>query len=221
MTTAAFFDGLPEQAQADFRSAATLQRAPAGSTLFFEGQVPESVAIVLAGRLKVTSSAQSGKEVILGFRGPGDLVGEIGVIDRLPRSATVRSIDDTELLLIAASRFRELLARHPDAAWLVLEMLTERLRDADRKRLEFGAGDTVGRLAARIVEMGERYGEQTDAGTQIALPLSQEELADWIGSSREAVTKALQTLRECGWVTTGRRQITITDLGALRDRAIR
>ncbi len=108
---------------------------------------------------------------------------------------------------------------HPDVALLFLQMLSRRLRDADRKRVEYGAHDTVGRVRARLVELAERYGEPVDRGIQIGLPLSQEEFAGWTGASREAVGKALQTLREVGWVTTERRRITVLDLEALRRRS--
>jgi CRP-like cAMP-binding protein len=104
-------------------------------------------------------------------------------------------------------------------SFLLMRELTRRLRDADRKRIEFGAYDTTGRVAARLVELAERFGERTEEGLRISLPLSQDELAGWTGSSREAVTKALRTLREEGWIQTGRLHVVIHDLEALRDRA--
>jgi len=98
-------------------------------------------------------------------------------------------------------------------------MLSSRLRDADRKRIEFGAYDTLGRLATRLLELVERFGEPTERGVRIALPLTQDELAGWIGSSREAVARALQALRARGYVETRRRTIVVLDLDALRRRA--
>jgi CRP-like cAMP-binding protein len=99
-------------------------------------------------------------------------------------------------------------------------MLSERLRDADVKRIGFAASDTVGRVASRLVELADRFGEEDERGeTLITLPLTQEELAAWCGSSREATAKALQTLRSLGWVETARRRITVHDLASLRARA--
>ncbi|HKF80487.1 MAG TPA: Crp/Fnr family transcriptional regulator [Thermoleophilaceae bacterium] len=98
-------------------------------------------------------------------------------------------------------------------------MLSTRFRDADRKRIEFGASDSVGRTAARIVELAERYGERAGDGIVIALPISQEELAGWAAVSRAGMASALRTLRQLGWIETERRRITVWDLDALRARA--
>ena len=88
-------------------------------------------------------------------------------------------------------------------------------RDADRKRIEFGSSPAIGRVAARLSELVERFGTPTSAGHVIDLPISQDELAGWTGSSREAVAKALRSLRELGLITTERRRITVLDLEGL------
>ena len=90
-----------------------------------------------------------------------------------------------------------------------MRQLIGRLRDADRKRIEFGAHDTTGRVAARLVEMAERFGQPTAGRDPIGLPFSQDELAGWTGASREAVSKALRTLREEGWIQTGRLHVIV------------
>ena len=99
-------------------------------------------------------------------------------------------------------------------------MISKRLRDADRKRAEFAAYDTVGRVASRLLELADRFGESQENGIRISLPLTQEELAGWTGSSREAVSKALSSLRSLGCIETKRRGITILDIGRLRKRAV-
>lgn len=162
---------------------------------------------------------QDGKEVVLAFRGPGDLLGELSAIDGQPRSASVEAIESVEALAIATADFRAFLVEHPEIALMLLEKLSRRLRDADRKRVEYGAHDTVGRVAARLLELADEYGEEDARGISIGLPLSQEELAGWTGSSREAVSKALRTLRGAGWVVTERRRITVCDPEALRRRS--
>jgi CRP-like cAMP-binding protein len=102
---------------------------------------------------------------------------------------------------------------------LVLTLLSHRFRDADRKRIEFGASDATARVAARIAELAESHGERSDRGLEIMLPLSQAELAGLSGCSREAAAKALRTFRDLGWVETHRRHITVLDLDPLRRRA--
>jgi CRP/FNR family cyclic AMP-dependent transcriptional regulator len=196
------------------------RRFQRGTTLFHEHDESDRVVVVLEGRLKVYSVTPDGKEVVFAFRNPGDLLGELSAIDGRPRSASVAALEPVEVVFVAAMDFRAFLQRHPRVALLVLEMLSWRLRDADRKRVEFAAYDAVGRVAARLTELCEEHGTPAGTGVDITLPLSQDELAGWTGSSREAVGKALHTLRELGWVQTGRRRITVLDLEALRRRAM-
>jgi CRP/FNR family transcriptional regulator, cyclic AMP receptor protein len=107
----------------------------------------------------------------------------------------------------------------PAIAMELLRILAARLRDADRKRLEFAALDTLGRVAWRLEELGERFGEQTSEGIEVELPLSQEQLASWCGASREATVKALAALRTLGCIATGRRSVLIRDAEALHRHA--
>jgi CRP-like cAMP-binding protein len=95
-------------------------------------------------------------------------------------------------------------------------MLIDRLQAADEARLEFASHDVVGRVARRLVEMCERFGEDCEDGIEVTLALSQEELAAWTASSREAVAKAMRLLRELGWVETRRRRVIVRDIDALR-----
>jgi CRP/FNR family cyclic AMP-dependent transcriptional regulator len=214
-----FLGSLDGVQAAALRDRAVVRRFRKGQALFHEGASSDRVIVLLSGRVKVSTVAGDGKEIVLAFRGPGDLLGELSAIDGEPRSASVEAIEPVEALGIAAADFRSFLIAHPEVALLLMQMLSRRLRDADRKRVEFGAYDTVGRVAARLVELAEQYGEPVAHGLRIGLPLSQEELAGWTGASREAVSKALQTLRKVGWVVTERRRITVLDLDALRRRS--
>jgi CRP-like cAMP-binding protein len=190
----------------------------AGERLLHEGEPGDKVALILGGRVKISQASSDGRELVLGFRGPDELVGELSALDRGPRSSSVTAIEPVEALLVPATAFRSLLQR-PGIAEEVLRMLSTRFRDADRKRIEFGATDSVGRAAARIVELAERYGEPAGDGIAITLPISQEELAGWAAVSRAGMASALRTLRELGWIETERRRITVLDIDALRDRA--
>ena len=201
-------------------SLARRRRYARGSTLFNEGESSDWVVVVLKGRVKVSSFTAEGKEIVLALREPGALLGELAALDGQPRSATVSALDQVEALLISGDDFRAFLQAAPQASLRLLQMLTGRLRDADRKRIEFGANDTVGRVALRLLELAERFGEETpEAGVRISLPLSQEELAGWVGSSREGVNKALRALQRHGWIETHRLRINVLDVEALRRRA--
>ncbi|PZS33965.1 MAG: Crp/Fnr family transcriptional regulator [Pseudonocardiales bacterium] len=190
-----------------------------GATLFSEGDPSDWVVALRSGRVKVSSFTDQGTEVVLAIRGPDALVGELSAIDSQPRSATVSALEPVAGIVISVAEFTGFLRSHPRAAVCLMQMVSDRLRDADRKRIEFGSSDALGRVAGRLVELAERFGATTQDGIRIALPLSQQELAGWIGCSRDAVAKALRVLRDRGWIDTQRRQITVRDVAALRDQA--
>jgi CRP/FNR family cyclic AMP-dependent transcriptional regulator len=189
-----------------------------GSIALMEGEISGRVLLLLKGHVRACSTSPDGRELLLAVRQPGDLVGELSALDGRPHSATVSAMEPVEMLTFGAASFRSFLRTHPDVALLVLEMVTDRLRDADRKRAEFGSIDATGRVAARIVELAERHGLVEGSSVRIELHLSQEELASWASASREAVSRALRSFRERGWITTRRRAITVLDLEALLRR---
>lgn len=195
------------------------RRYPRGAMLFHEGEDAEHVLIVRAGRVKVSSFTAEGREVVLAIRGPGELLGELSAIDGEPRSASASALEPVDVLSVPAEDFRAFLGMKPRVTISLMQMLSRKLRDADRKRIEFGSYDTVGRVCRRLVELAERFGETSETGVRITLPLSQQELAGWTGASREAVSKALQQLRARGSIETARRGITVLDLASLRRRA--
>jgi CRP-like cAMP-binding protein len=169
--------------------------------------------------VKVSSFAESGKETILAVRGAGDLIGELSTLDGQPRSATATALDAVDALLVPATDFLSYLSVHVRVGPLLLQMLSRRLRESDRKRIEYGTVDAPGRVAAQLLQLADRYGEASPRGTRITLPLSQQELAAWLGLSREAVSKALREFRSQGWIRTQRRAITISSEDGLRRRA--
>lgn len=191
-----------------------------GSFLMSEGEASDHVILLLGGRSKVSSYTAEGKEVVLAVRGPGDLLGELSALDGEPRFATVSALEPIEALIVPSERFSRFLEDHPRLALLMLQTMTRRLRESDRKRVEFGAYDTPGRVARRLCEMVERYGESEGVNVRITLSLTQDELAGWTGSSREAVSKALREFRDRGWITTGRRSIIVLDVDALKSRSL-
>ena len=192
---------------------------PAGASLFLEGDSSSMVVVVLSGRVKVFSLTEHGEEVLLAVRGPGALLGEFSAIDGGPLSASVAALEPVVALVVPVAAFIEFLRSHGDAAISLLQMITSRVRDADRKRVESAAYDIPARVARRLVELADRFGEPDDQGVRIGVSLTQDELAGWVGASREAVAKALRVLRDRGFVTTGRRTMTVLDLDGLRRRA--
>lgn len=208
---------LTEQEAADLRAAGRTRRWERGATVMSEGETSDWVLVLTKGRVKVSSHTASGTEVVLAVRGPGALLGDMSALDGGARSGTVTALEPVEGLVV--HDFPAYLNEHGRVAVLLMRLIVGRLRDSDRKRVEYGAFDTAGRVATRLVELAERYGERTDQGLRVALPLSQDELAGWTGASREAVSKALRVLRDRGLIETGRRSVVVRDLEGLRRRA--
>ncbi|GLX96376.1 helix-turn-helix domain-containing protein [Herbidospora sp. NEAU-GS84] len=211
------FDKLTPQEQIDLRARGRTRTWARGEIVFTQGDPSTWVLLVLSGKVKISAATESGTDVVLAVRGPGAVVGEMASIDGQPRSATVTAVEPVEGLAIRD--FAGFLRENGRVAVLIMRTVTERLRDADRKRIEYGVLDTAVRVANRLVELAERYGEPVPGGVSLELPLSQDELASWVGSSREAVNKALRGLRDRGLIETGRRRVLINDMDGLRRRA--
>lgn len=214
-----FWGLLTEEESADLRGRGRVKQWGRGEVIFREHDRSSWVMVLLTGRVKIATGTASGGEVVLAVRAPGALLGEFSAIDGEPRAATVTALEDVSALVVLRPDFEQYLRTHGRVAFLLMRLVVNRLRDADRKRIEFGASDTTGRVSARLVELADRFGEPGPDGVRIAMPLSQDELASWAGSSREAVTRALATLRAKGWIRTSRLRVEVLDLAALRGRA--
>jgi CRP-like cAMP-binding protein len=204
-----------------------LQRLRPGAIVFSEGDVSNRVVLVIRGRLKVSSFSVDGRETVLGFRTRGDVLGELAAIDGEPHAATVTVTAPSEALVLQADRFLAELRVRPDVMLAMLRSVIVRLRDADRKRAEFASLSADGRIAERLIELAaEAAAASVDAAGDRAgvphagrpsFPITQAELAGWVGCSREAANKALGRFADQGFVELGRGRVTILDLAGLRD----
>jgi CRP/FNR family transcriptional regulator, cyclic AMP receptor protein len=210
-----FLSELEPQEREDLRKIGSLRRYRRGDVLFHQGDDAGAVVLLLEGHVKA-AMMNDGREVILAFPGPGELLGELSAVDGKPRSGTVRAVDDVEAVVIPGSAFRAFLEQRPRVALVLLRSVTARLREADRLRVDYAVNDVVVRVAGRLVELCDRYGAEDGTGIDVGLAITQDELAAWAGASREAVAKGMALLRTLGWVQTERRRIIVLDLPALR-----
>jgi CRP/FNR family transcriptional regulator, cyclic AMP receptor protein len=215
-----FLGVLDERERADLEAIATPRRATRGQAILSEGQVPDRVILLRRGFVKVVAAGADGQEVVLAFRGPGALLGEQALVDGAPRAAGVIAVEPVDMLVVAASTFRHYLDERPGILLALVALLSRRLRDSDRRLVQFATSDALGRVASRLVQLCDEHGSIDDQGSiHIELPLTQEDLAGWTGASLEATARALRQMRDLHWVTTGRRSITVQDLDAMRQRA--
>lgn len=199
---------------------ATRRRFRARQVLFREGEPGDSVVAIRTGRVKVSVHTTGGREIVLAVKEPGELVGELSAIDGRPRSATATALDPVDAFVLPAGAFLEFVDAHPRLAVRLLRVLVAQIRASDVRSAERDTGDITCRVARRLVELSERFGEHRGSGIEIALDLSQDDLAGWVGATREATSRALGRLRADGCVTTARHRITLTDIAALRARSM-
>jgi CRP/FNR family cyclic AMP-dependent transcriptional regulator len=204
-----FASGLPELERQALFSAGRARTYPRNARVFCEGDRSDFVVVIVEGRVKVLVTTREGGESVLGVRGPGSLVGELAAFDGGPRVATAVALDPLTVRLLSAEEFRAFVARQSGAGIELIRMLTGRLREADRRRAEFGTYDTLPRVARLI-------GELVVNDASLTIRLTQDEIAGLVGASRESVARALATLRQRGLVATGRGTITVVDLDGLR-----
>lgn len=219
VASGAFLDQLAPAELDRLRELGAERRAAAGTRLFREGEPSAAVFALTAGQVKVERTSADGRTTVLGFRGPGDLLGELGAVTGRPRTAAATALEPVSALVLPAPAFLAFLRGAPQASLALVRMLSERLADADQARSEYGGADVGVRLARRLLSLAPPGAQVDGHGVRTALPLTQDELASWIGCSREAVARALAELRRDGVIRTGRRALWVLDVEELRRRA--
>ena len=183
--------------------------------IFHEGDDGASLFIILEGAVKVYIPALDGREVVLAVLRKYDLLGEMSLLDRAPRSASATTIEPTEMVSLNQGDFLSVLDRYPRAQRAIIDVLVKRMRATNQSIQDAYLLDVPGRLARRLLTIADEHGVSTDEGVDIGLRVSQQELANMIGASRVAVNKQLQTWRRDNIVDVNRQRVTILDQEAL------
>lgn len=193
---------------------------PAGSILMNAGQAGEAVYFILRGTVKVHVEQADGADVILSILGPGDIVGEISAMDARGRSASVVTLEPSELMWMDRATFLRHLAAIPAINYNLACILAERLRLANDHIQSLAALETESRIARRILGFAERYGQPLPNGdTRIPIRLTQSDIAALVGASREHTNKILVSYKERRYLSVDpRHHITIHDREALARR---
>ncbi|MDX3453930.1 Crp/Fnr family transcriptional regulator [Streptomyces sp. ME02-8801-2C] len=214
----AFAQALTAQEREGVMALGNPKHFAADAHLLTEGDRTSHVLIVVKGWVTVSVATDRGAtRLILGLRGPGELLGEMAALDPHPRSATVRALGPTQAQVISGDAFRRFLAEHPRVSGLVIRQLTFRLRSADQERSALASLTVLQRLAGRLTELSGSGGAprspyaRTASSSSSVVQLAQDELAASIGATREAVAKSLRLLRTQRIVRTGNRVVEILD----------
>jgi len=207
-----FFAGVDTDSLAGLAATGATRNLVRGDVLFEEASEPDALYIVLSGRIAIAQRSVDGRESVMALMEGGDLLGEMGLLDGLPRSAEARALESSSVLEIPYGPVRQLFEDQPSLLWGVVRMLSGRLRTTDEALADSVFLDVTGRTAKRLLELA---GESDD----FVLPITQEELAGMVGASRERVNKAIAAFVRLGWIEQHERRYRITNREQLTIRA--
>jgi CRP/FNR family cyclic AMP-dependent transcriptional regulator len=188
-----------------------------GEAIFQQGDPGQMLYLVESGQVRIYVQDEEGQEISVTLCGPGDLFGELAVIDGLPRSASAVAMNSTVVYILSRDRFREHMRRSPQLALNFMKMLSVRVRYSTQQVSSLTLLDTPGRLARKLLELAKDHGQVEPTGVRINLTLTQSDLASLIGATRESVNKALGGFRRQGLILTQPGHIVIVEPDALRE----
>jgi CRP/FNR family transcriptional regulator, cyclic AMP receptor protein len=205
------FAGLEEEDLQQLESSLNRRRYRSGQIVFHMGDEGGNLFIIHSGRVKVFIPSREGDELILAILGDGEILGELSFIDAKSRSATVETLEETEVYILRRQDFLALMKEKFNVVQHVLEILSQRLRDTDMMLAECHFLDVNARLAKKIWDMGSNFGIKEERGIRIGVRVTQKDLAAMIGATRESVNKQLRRFREKGIIDLPEGYIKILD----------
>jgi CRP-like cAMP-binding protein len=219
LTRVWIFEGLAPEELSRLAALARTRIYKPRETIVEKGDAARQLYVLLRGRAKVVTRGADGSDTGLNVMGPGEVFGEIGILDGQPRSATVSTLEECEMAVLDVKAFRDFLAAHPSVGIKLLAVLAGRVRDLTTRLEDRAFLEVPARLAKQLLWLAENHGERSGSGAHIELRLSQQELGDLIGATRESVNKYLSEWTRSGVLRQQRDRMEIFDLEALRSIA--
>lgn len=214
------FAGLSDAALAALATRVRTRAYRKGEVLFHKDDPGTALFLVRNGRIKISTFSSEGKEAVFTVHGPGEVFGELALLDGAPRSATATALEQSRLLALDRSSFVAFLREQPDAALILLGELTARVRRLSAQVEDLMFLDIPGRLARTLLRLGEQYGRRTDRGVEIDLQITQTELGGMVGATRVSVNRLLHWFSERGLIAMDERRIVIVRPEALQARIV-
>ena len=215
----ALFAALDADAQEALRRSMVEVKLSRGQVLFSEGDPGDRLYVVTQGKIKLGRSAADGRENLLAVLGPGEMFGELSLFDPGPRTATATAITSATLSGLGHDDLQPWLHDRPEMASRLLGALARRLRRTNEAMGDLVFRDVPGRVAKALLDMAARFGVSAEDGLRVTHDLTQEELAQLVGASRETVNKALADFAARGFLRLEGRGVVILDVERLTRRA--
>ncbi len=216
---APLFTALDDAASASLLANMVSVKIPKGTILFAEGDGGDQLYVIAEGKLKLGTSSGDGRENLLSILGPGEMFGELSLFDPGPRTSTATAVTDAKLLSLGQEKLLPWLVENPKVSLQLLASLAQRLRRTNEAVGDLVFSDVPGRVAKALIDLGERFGKKTNEGLFVHHDLTQEELAQLVGASRETVNKALADFAGRNWLKLDGRAVLITDFERLSKRS--
>jgi CRP/FNR family cyclic AMP-dependent transcriptional regulator len=216
---APLFAALDDEAATALLASMEQVELPRGGILFNEGEPGDRLYVITTGKIKLGRTSPDGRENLLAVLGPGEMFGELSLFDPGPRTATATAVSDVVVVGLGNADLQEWLSGRPDVAKHLLQALAQRLRRTNESLADLVFSDVPGRVAKALLDLSRRFGRQTDQGVLVAHELTQEELAQLVGASRETVNKALADFASRGWLRLEARAVVLMDVERLHRRA--
>jgi len=216
---APLFSALDEQSAIALRSSMSEQSLKKGEVIFQEADLGDQLYLITDGKVKLSHTSNDGRESLFTVLGPGDMFGELSVFDPGPRTSTAIAVTDATVLGLKHDVLRPWLTERSEVAQSLLQALANRLRRNSETMSDLVFADVPGRVAKVLLMLNEKFGAHSQAGRLVAHDLTQEEIAQLVGASRETVNKALADFVTRGWIRLETRSVTILDLERLQGRS--
>ncbi len=201
------FDELEQDERDALTRRLNIRQLPKNTVIILDGDESDSLYIILAGKVKVFLTDEEGKEVILNYQGPGQYFGEMALLDESPRSASVITLESSKIAVLSKHDFMQCLSEHPKIAMSIIRHLTTRLRSLTDKVKNLALMNVYGRVTHTLIDLSELEGDNRVVSER----LTQQELANLVGASREMVTRILKDLTKGGYIDIQNKKITIKE----------
>lgn len=213
------FSGLEGPELEELAPLVLLRELPGDTVIFHENDPASAFYMVKSGKVKIYKLSREGREQVLAILGEGQIFGDVPVFDGGPYPATAATMEQSELLLVRSGDFKDLLRRHPDIALKVIKVLGQRLRQAMELVRDLSFKQVPHRLAGMLLKLAGEEGRESEAGIEVDLGMSRQEIADVVGTSRETVTRELKKMEKAGLISIDRRRVLVADEQRLKDWA--
>lgn len=219
MRRSPLFAALDDDAAQTLLGSMVKSRMERGDVLFHEGDQGDKLYVIGEGKIKLGRTSADGRENLLAILGPGEMFGELSLFDPGPRTATASAIAETQIFGLSNEQLQQFITARPYVAGTLLAALARRLRRTNENLADLVFTDVPGRVAKALLDLSRRFGRPVDNGVMVAHDLTQEELAQLVGASRETVNKALADFASRGWLRLEARAVLLQDLDRLKRRA--